>query len=113
LANIKATLASVEAEKHQDQVIKNLKLALLHTGWTQKDVLKKAGLSSNVLYSFFSKKSNMTLINLIAICNVIEIEPSLIISEKELTTNQIKFNKSLNELDETKLLKVMSILEDL
>ena len=55
----------------------------------------------------------MTLINLIAICNVIEIEPSLIISEKELTTNQIKFNKSLNELDETKLLKVMSILEDL
>lgn len=123
MASIKTTLASVEAEKHQDQVIKNLELAIFltipdpveapHKSITQKEILKKAGLSSNVLYSFFAKKSNMTLINLIAICKVLEIDPSVIISETPLTTNQIKFNKALNELDEIKLLKVMSILEGL
>ena len=113
MSDNRTTIASVEADKHQDQVIKNLKLALLHTGFTQKDVLKKAGLSNNVLYAFFAKKSNMTLINLLAICKVIEIDPSSIISQRELTSTQIKFNKSLNLLDESKIAKVMSILEDL
>ena len=116
-------MASIEAHKHQDQVIKNLELALLHTipdpveaphkSITQKEVLKRAGLSSNVLYAFFARKSNMTLINFIAICKVLEIDPSVIISEKELTTNQIEFNKNLNKLDEAKLSKVMSILTNL
>ena len=88
MAELKTTISSLEAKKLNQSTIKNLKLAILHTVPNPK----------------FPHKS---------ISRALDLDPSCIITNRELTTTQIEFQKALNNLDDIKLRKIISLIDEL
>tara|TARA_R110000744_G_scaffold224247_1_gene342852 strand:+ start:215 stop:583 length:369 start_codon:yes stop_codon:yes gene_type:complete len=122
MAELKTTISSLEAKKLNQSTIKNLKLAILHTvpnpkfphkSISQKELCEKAGCGSNVISAFIIGRNNITLINLLSVCRALDLDPSCIITNRELTTTQIEFQKSLNNLDDIKLRKIISLIDEL
>ena len=122
MAELKTTISSLEAKKLNQSTIRNLKLAILHTvpnpkfphkSISQKELCEKAGCGSNVISSFMIGRNHITLINLLSVCRALDLDPSCIITYRELTTTQIEFHKSLNNLDDIKLKKIISLIDDL
>lgn len=94
-----------------DQIRENLRMTIALRNQNSTAVSRKAGLSTNALGSFIRGNTSISHLNLLKVCDVLDVPIQLLDQNRPITAEKIRFLKSVLELPDHLVPEVYEFVE--